>query len=228
MSHLFSNDLRREMLKFIFSTFLVLQPFDNCDRQSRFILSSIGVLMTLTSLFYYLYGYSFLYETYLYHLERKDVKHNFSPYFYMLYLTDQTNLGVNKFLSFLPQLILIISSSIYIHKSIELCLFVITFTFVTFNKVCTSQYFIWYLSLLPLIIPKLRINIYKAICFFIVWMLAQAMWLYFAYDLEFNGLNTYIGLWLSGLLFTLINCWVLKKAFLDTYNSKSNKFLKFQ
>jgi phosphatidylinositol glycan class M len=87
------------------------------------------------------YGNEFLNETYFYHLGRQDIRHNFSPYFYMLYLTDLTwqNSVLLKFFNFLPQCLLLIVFSYYLHDNIEICLFFITYAFVTFNKVCTSQ-----------------------------------------------------------------------------------------
>lgn len=50
-----------------------------------FTLVSAGTFLGLTYFFYTIYGYEFLYESYLYHLERKDHRHNFSIYFYTIY-----------------------------------------------------------------------------------------------------------------------------------------------
>ena len=45
-----------------------------------------GLFLGLTAAFYRIYGHTFLHETYLYHFFRSDIKHNFSVYFYLLYL----------------------------------------------------------------------------------------------------------------------------------------------
>lgn len=45
-----------------------------------------GLFLGLTAAFYRIYGHTFLHETYLYHFFRSDIKHNFSVYFYFLYL----------------------------------------------------------------------------------------------------------------------------------------------
>ena len=55
-------------------------------RQVEFGVVSGGVFLSLGLLFYRIYGYTFLHETYLYHLSRRDNRHNFSVYFYDLYL----------------------------------------------------------------------------------------------------------------------------------------------
>lgn len=82
----------------------------------------------------------FLYETYLYHIVRKDIRHNFSPYFYMLYLTagDDTSFLV-KSLTFCPQLLLLVAIAVRFHGDLPFSCFLCTFTFVMLNKVCTSQ-----------------------------------------------------------------------------------------
>ena len=50
-----------------------------------FTLISASTFIFLTYFFYYIYGYEFLYEAYLYHFVRKDHRHNNSVYFYMIY-----------------------------------------------------------------------------------------------------------------------------------------------
>lgn len=48
-----------------------------------------------------------------------------------------------------------------------------TFVFVAYNKVCTSQYFLWYLSLLPLVLPTLQLSKYDAITSLALWGFTQ-------------------------------------------------------
>jgi phosphatidylinositol glycan class M len=90
-------------------------------------------------------SWTFLYETHLYHLVRKDNRHNFSVYFY---LTGSQPSAVTAFdllfkilLDFGPQLALLLSITFTYYKDISFCILLQTMTFVAFNKVCTVQYF---------------------------------------------------------------------------------------
>ncbi|CAI5505679.1 unnamed protein product, partial [Closterium sp. Naga37s-1] len=68
----------------------------------------------------------------------------------------------DRILSFLPQLLLQLTFSKKFYHDLPFCLFAQTFAFVAFNKVITSQYFVWFLFLLPLILPftSLRLQSY--------------------------------------------------------------------
>ena len=90
------------------------------------------------------YGFDFLEHTYLYHVTRRDVKHNFSVYFYMMYLVENSpQAWLLGLLAFVPQLVMVVSLGIRFYEDISFCCFVQTFAFVAFNKVCTSQVRYW-------------------------------------------------------------------------------------
>lgn len=104
------------------------------------ILYCLAVLTLTSNCFFFRYGFDFLEHSYLYHVTRKDVKHNFSVYFYMLYLTMDSHFSwIISLLAFLPQLSVVVVFGLKYYKDLAFCCFVQTFAFVAFNKVCTSQ-----------------------------------------------------------------------------------------
>ncbi|GFR85391.1 GPI mannosyltransferase 1 [Elysia marginata] len=188
-----------------------------------FISTAAAVLGTLTALFYRMYGWQFLFETYLYHIVRGDIRHNFSPYFYLLYLTSSPEGGVPlclRLLVFLPQAVLLLALAFRFYHRPELCWFLSVFVFVAFNKVCTSQYFLWYLSLVPLVIPDLNSRLTSLVTLVFLWLGGQAAWLLPAYLLEFEGQNTFLILWLSSLLFLTVNSYIVYKVITTHQPSK--------
>ena len=165
------------------------------------------VTLLLNGYFYYSYGYEYLHETHLYHIIRRDARHNFSPYFYLTYLSPQ-----QSFLSvvtFLPQVINTLICSYRLYDRLELCLFALTFAFVTFNKVTTSQYFLWYLIFLPILLPRIQLKWKTLLMLLVAWLGAQGWWLYEAYRLEFQAKNTFVQIWLASIVFAFVNVFIL-------------------
>lgn len=174
-----------------------------------FIAVSVSVCGGLTAFCYYMYGYEFIYETYLYHIFRRDIKHNFSPYFYLLYFLEDAGNIKNYVgsLLFVPQMLLCVGLGYKLYQDLPYCFFMQTFMFVSFNKVCTSQYFLWYLAYLPLLLPRLSLSLSEGGAMILLWFLGQAAWLLPAYYLEFQGLNTFFYIWLASMVFLTINVW---------------------
>ncbi|KAF9520580.1 glycosyltransferase family 50 protein [Hydnum rufescens UP504] len=183
--------------------------------QVRFAVISIATFAALGGLMYGIWGHSFLQHTYFYHLTRRDHRHNFSLYFYPTYLNYSSSSSSksplqNPLVSFIPQMALSIGTGFMFGKDdITLAWFVQTACFVTFNKVCTSQYFMWYLWFLPLILPRLRLSFQRAGVLIAVWVGVQALWLSIAYKLEFLGEPVFFSLWAASALFLVANAWVL-------------------
>jgi phosphatidylinositol glycan class M len=67
----------------------------------------------------------FIDESYLYHIRRQDVRHNFSMYFYPLYLL-QDSTALSKLLSigaFVPQAIAVFGIAFKFYDDLPFCMF---------------------------------------------------------------------------------------------------------
>jgi phosphatidylinositol glycan class M len=191
----------------------------------RLTLISLLTFVALNAAMYLHYGAPFLHHTYLHHLTRIDHRHNFSPYSTLLYLTAASSAGAAghgaggpsgsfESLAFIPQLLIsvVVIPLVLGKKDLPGTLLAQTFAFVTFNKVCTSQYFLWYLIFLPFYLPtsSLLQNPRLGITVAALWILGQALWLQQGYLLEFLGISSFLpGLFLASLGFFAVNTWIL-------------------
>ncbi|KAF8311629.1 glycosyltransferase family 50 protein [Clavulina sp. PMI_390] len=193
----------------------------------RFGVVSFATFAGLNLLMYSIWGQPFLEHTYLYHLTRRDHRHNFSPYFYSTYLSFPHPSATyfdrylpatisaalrSSLVSFGPQMLLAVGSGFLCvrhERDLPFAWFVQTALFVTFNKVCTSQYFMWYLWFLPLVLPRLALSLRESITLLSLWVGAQAVWLSIAYRLEFLGHAVFPQLWIASIAFLVVNAFVL-------------------
>lgn len=185
---------------------------------------TLGVTTMLNLIMFQIYGYEFLENAFFYHFKRLDHRHNFSIYNIVLYYvsTIDTQAGCKDVifplekLAFLPQFFISIFAIpiVFAKKDLMSCFFLQTFAFVTFNKVITSQYFIWYIIFIPHVLARLshaeRWRRHRGLLNLLLWVLSQSCWLYFAYQLEFQGKSTFDkGLIYSSFFFFLSNCKIL-------------------
>lgn len=185
-------------------------------KQLRLASSCLVTLILIYTLFFYFYGTKFLDESLLYHLKRTDIRHNFSLYFYLQYLSCTFNsvplwqtLIIN-----LPKIVLLIVFSFRYgaRKHLEFCLLCLSMIFVAYNSVLTTQYFIWILSLLTLCLPQLQFTNQQLVTVVSIWVSSLSSWLLPAYLLEFKGKNTFIYIWIQGIAFFCANMALLARA----------------
>lgn len=176
-----------------------------------FVLISCGSFVVSVAVCYALYGAPYLSEALFYHLYRIDTRHNFSPYFYPLYLAafEPERTRFIGLCAFVPQCILILWLALMYSDDLPFCWLLTTIGFVSFNKVCTSQYFIWYISLLPIALRTVEMPTRTAVSLVALWFTGQGLWLLPAYLFEFKGYNTFLFMWFASLLFLVINVAVM-------------------
>ncbi|KAL5600954.1 hypothetical protein BROUX41_005788 [Berkeleyomyces rouxiae] len=183
----------------------------------KFALLSFTTFMVLNIAMYALYGYPFVLHTYLHHITRVDHRHNFSVYNVLLYLSsaspDASFLQIES-VAFIPQLLLsaLLIPLVMAKKDLATSMMAQTFAFVTFNKVCTSQYFLWYMIFLPVCLPDSPFMAQPrlGVASLLLWIVSQALWLQQGFQLEFMGESTFVpGLWVASIIFFLTNCWIL-------------------
>eukprot|EP00916_Digyalum_oweni_P001846 GHVL01003534.1.p1 GENE.GHVL01003534.1~~GHVL01003534.1.p1 ORF type:complete len:439 (+),score=33.37 GHVL01003534.1:38-1354(+) len=218
--------------------------------QLFFAIVSASIFFFLTFTTYFFYGFKGLYESLLYHFLRTDHRQNLSPFWYLIYLSEHCcSTRLITLLSFVPQWIGSLSIAILFcndaPNGLPLALFLQTIIFVSFNRVCTAQYFVWWLLLLPLALAQIISSshakkekkntrkLIKSVIGFLLqeripvtlgfWLMAELNCVYWAYRLEHLGEAVYLQLGLANLLFLLANLFNVVHIAVYAYNQPKIK-----
>lgn len=159
------------------------------------------------------YGQEFVHGAILYHATRTDNRHNYSIYWYWIYLDYEAQhrwaLGLA---TFLPQAVMLVTSAVLLHGDLALCVFVQTAFFVFFNKVFTGQYLTWYLCLAPLLVPHLAMGKRKVSLLVTGWVCSLLQWLFVAWNLEMKGRSAFLPLWIASVVMFSANIVALNEC----------------
>ena len=181
-------------------------------RALAFSLAFASGLILPTLYAYHTYGSVYVEEALLYHLRRADHRHSFSVFWLPIYLSrarqDDALRLLLKLAPFAAHVLLQAASLLALKNDIEKCALAQTLLFVAANKVCTAQYFLWWLPLLIVVVDDWRF-MWRPLR---NWVLSCGLWLLVAYGLEFRGLPVHILLWGCSLLFFRANVSLLMSA----------------
>lgn len=220
------------------SSSLLRDCFHPLSLKLRFTLVSAGSFVLLTAGCYLVYGRRFVDETYLYHVVRADTRHNFSVWFTQLYLQGSEKFAATAaaaagdggveaaaavsvgagvdvlsrwlpLLSFLPQLLVLFVLSLALYRDLPLFVFASTLAFVSWNKVVTAQYFLWWMLPLMLVAPQSSMGRGDAAALAAAWLSTEVGWLYTGLRVEFRGESAFTDMWAAGLAFFAANITML-------------------
>ncbi|CAM9907649.1 unnamed protein product [Scytosiphon promiscuus] len=191
-------------------------------RPTLFAVLSATTFLGCTVACAWVFGVDFVRNALLYHLTRTDNRHNYSIYWYWIYLDygapHRWLLGLS---AFIPQAIMLAVSAALLHGDLALCVFVQTALFVFFNKVFTGQYITWFVCLAPLLAPRLALGPRKTCALLGSWTCALLCWLFAAWSVEMQGQNMFFALWVSSLLMFATNVVVLNACICAYCKSQS-------
>ncbi|KAJ3364682.1 GPI mannosyltransferase 1 [Allomyces javanicus] len=178
------------------------------QRAIRCALIATAAFAALTAAMVAVTGVDMLHHTYGYHVTRADHRHNFSVYFYAIYLRIGASSGAAAvaLVPFLAQAVTVTALGVrFARTNLSLAVFLQTVAFVAFNKVMTSQYFMWWLCYVPMVVPALQTREARRVPWWVLpvltalWVAAQGAWLSNAYQLEFLGIPTFRALFVSSV-----------------------------
>lgn len=206
------------------------------QHRSLFLVVSLATVGVLTYLAVHYHGNEALEEGLLYHFRRVDHRHNYSMYWYWIYLargraetipsqlagTAAVSSGSKLwgFIPLIPQILILGFSSLGIAPyDLSFALFCQTFAFVAFNKVVTAQYFTWYLCLLPLCSDRIDWYSRRMAGSLGLLLVSIVAWLLSAFTLEMLGWRSHRQVWMASLLFFVANVNLLR-SILDGYKKR--------
>jgi len=187
-----------------------------------FLLTSMLAFGGFTFLAASVYGPKALEEGLLYHFSRVDHRHNYSMFWYWIYLARSrlaktggdiasSSLSTLGKTLMVPQVILLLYSSLGIAPfDLSFALFVQTFFFVAMNKVITAQYFTWYLVLIPLCSERINWSSRDMSAAMTILGMSMLLWLGSAFCLEMKGMTVHVFVWMSSVLFYFANVNMLR------------------